>query len=39
MESIKPRFEFRSFAQNYGLVVDKMRKLSPVEKIRESSEV
>jgi len=39
MEGIKPRFEFRTFAQNFGMVVEKMRKLSPVEKIRESSEV
>jgi len=39
MEGIKPRFEFRTFAQNFGMVVEKMRKLSPVEKIRESTEV
>jgi len=39
MEGIKPRFEFRTFAQNFGMVVEKMRKLSPVEKIRESQEV
>jgi len=39
MTEIKPRFEFRTFAQDFGLVVEKMRKLSPVEKIRESSEV
>ena len=39
MEGIKPRFEFRAFAQNFGIVVEKMRALSPVEKIRESSEV
>ena len=39
MEGIKPRFEFRTFAQNFGMVVEKMRKLSPVEKIRESAEV
>lgn len=39
MEGIKPRFEFRTFAQNFGIVIAKMRKLSPVEKIRESSEV
>jgi len=39
MEGIKPRFEFRTFAQNFGMVVEKMRRLSPVEKIRESTEV
>jgi len=39
MEGIKPRFEFRAFAQNFGIVIEKMRQLSPVEKIRESSEV
>ncbi|OQY29560.1 MAG: hypothetical protein B6244_03380 [Candidatus Cloacimonetes bacterium 4572_55] len=39
MTEIKPRFEFRTFAQNFGLVETKMRKLSPVEKIRESSEI
>lgn len=39
MAEIKPRFEFRTFAQNFGLVIDKMRKLSPLDKIRESSEI
>ena len=39
MTEIKPRFEFRAFAQNFGIVETKMRKLSPVEKIRESAEV
>lgn len=39
MKGIKPRFEFRAFAQNFGVVIEKMRKLSPVEKIRESSEI
>ena len=39
MEGIKPRFEFRAFAQNFGIVIERMRQLSPVEKIRESSEV
>lgn len=39
MADIKPRFEFRTFAQNFGMVIDKMRKLSPVDKIRESSEI
>jgi len=38
-EEIKPRFEFRTFAQDFGLVIDKMRKLSPLDKIRESSEI
>ena len=39
MEGIKPRFEFRAFAQNFGIVEENLRKLSPVEKIRESSEI
>lgn len=39
MADVKPRFEFRAFAQNFGLVIDKMRKLSPIDKIRESSEI
>jgi hypothetical protein len=39
MAEIKPRFEFRTFAQNFGMVIDKMRKLSPCEIIRESSEI
>jgi len=39
MDGIKPRFEFRAFAQNFGIVEEKMRKLSPVEKIRESAEI
>lgn len=39
MTEIKPRFEFRTFAQSFGIVETKMRKLSKVEKIRESSEI
>ncbi len=39
MAEIKPRFEFRTFAQEFGLVERKMRILSAVEKIRESSEI
>jgi len=39
MTEIKPRFEFRAFAQNFGMVIEKMRKLSPCEQIRESSEI
>ena len=39
MDGIKPRFEFRAFAQNFGIVEDKLRKLAPVEKIRESAEI
>ena len=39
MSEIKPRFEFRTFAQDLGLVERKMRALSPVESIRESSEI
>lgn len=39
MTEIKPRFEFRTFAQNFGIVEEKMRRLSNCEKIRESSEI
>ncbi|MEW6708784.1 MAG: hypothetical protein AB1403_03095 [Candidatus Riflebacteria bacterium] len=39
MSEIKPRFEFRTFAQNFGLVENRMRKLSALDKIRESSEI
>jgi hypothetical protein len=39
MAEIKPRYEFRTFAQNFGIVEEKMRQLSPCEKIRESSEI
>ncbi|MEN8154493.1 MAG: hypothetical protein ABFR75_10765 [Acidobacteriota bacterium] len=39
MAEIKPRFEFRTFANNVGIVEEKMRKLSKVENIRESSEI
>ncbi len=39
MGEIKPRFEFRAFAQNFGIVEEKMRALSPVEQIRESAEI
>jgi hypothetical protein len=38
MAEIKPRFEFRAFAQNFGQSVVKMKKLSPCEGIRESFE-
>ncbi len=39
MAEIKPRFEFRTFAQDFGIVEENMRRLSPVEKIRESKEI
>jgi len=39
MAEIKPRFEFRTFAQNFGIVEEKMRQSAPCEKIRESSEI
>ena len=39
MTEIIPRFEFRTFAQDFGIVERKMRALSPVEKIRESTEI
>lgn len=39
MSEIKPRFEFRAFAPDFGIVETKMRQLAPVEKIRESLEI
>jgi hypothetical protein len=39
MAEIKPRFEFRTFAQNFGIVEEKIRQMAPCEKIRESSEI
>lgn len=39
MAKIKPRFEFRAWARNFGLVETRMRALSPCEQIRESTEV
>ena len=39
MSKIIPRYEFRAFAQNFGMVETKMRKLSPCAMIRESQEV
>jgi hypothetical protein len=39
MQQIQPRYEFRAFAQQFGLVEEKMRKLSKLKKFRESSEI
>ncbi len=39
MNEPKPRFEYRTFAQDFGIVERRMRELSPVEKIRESAEI
>jgi len=39
MSEIKPRFEFRAFAPDFGIAETKMRQLAPVEKIRESLEI
>lgn len=39
MAEIKPRFEFRTWARNFGLVETRMRGLSPCEQIRESREI
>ena len=39
MSQIIPRYEFRTFAQNFGMVENKMRKYSKCEQIRESSEI
>ena len=39
MNSIIPRYEFRAFAQSFGLVEDRIRSFSACEKYRESGEV
>jgi len=39
MSEIKPRFEFRTFSRELGMVERRMRELSSVESIRESSEI
>jgi hypothetical protein len=39
MQEIIPRYEFRAFAQNFGLAEEKMRRLSTLDKFRESSEI
>ncbi len=39
MNEIKPRFEFRTWAKNFGMVETKMRKIAPCEGIRESGEI
>lgn len=39
MADIKPRFEFRTWARNFGLVERKLRAVSPCEQIRESQEI
>lgn len=39
MTEILPRYEFRAFAQNFGMVETKLRKLAKCEQIRESSEI
>lgn len=39
MNQIIPRYEFRTFAQNFGMVETKIRNLSKCEMIRESAEI
>ena len=39
MAEIKPRFEFRCWAKNFGKAEERLRKLAPCEGIRESAEV
>ncbi len=39
MNDIRPRFEFRTWARNFGRVVDMMRAISKCEQIRESAEI
>jgi len=38
MENLIPRFEFRAFAQHFGLVEDRVRRHCACERIRESCE-
>lgn len=38
MEDVLPRFEFRAFAQQFGLAEDRMRGFGTCERIRESCE-
>jgi len=39
MNTVIPRYEFRTFAQNFGRVEDTIRSLSRCEKYRESREI
>ena len=39
MNAIIPRYEFRAFAQNFGLVEDRIRGLADCDRYRESREV
>ncbi len=39
MNEIEPRFEFRTWARNFGMVETRMRRVSPCQGIRESDEV
>jgi len=39
MAEVLPRYEFRAFAQNFGMVETKLRRLAKCEQIRESSEI
>jgi exopolyphosphatase/guanosine-5'-triphosphate,3'-diphosphate pyrophosphatase len=39
MNTVIPRYEFRAFAQNFGLVEEKIRSFSSCEKYRESREI
>ncbi len=39
MNEIEPRFEFRTWARNFGMVETRMRHVSPCQGIRESDEV
>ncbi len=39
MNEITPRFEFRTWARNFGMVETRLRRLSPCHGIRESDEI
>jgi hypothetical protein len=39
MHNKRPRYEFRAFAQNFGLIEERLRSFSKSDNFRESSEV
>jgi hypothetical protein len=39
MHNKRPRYEFRAFAQNFGLIEERLRSFSKLDNFRESSEV
>ncbi len=39
MQNNRPRYEFRAFAQNFGLIEERLRRFSRLDNFRESSEL